>query len=95
MRVTRTFQQVLLAHRLPDHLDEETRAFAALANISVSELPSPIDGRSFAVFDLRWSISQSHAYARAGEFIVLDNGVQIVPETEFELHYRKEEPVAL
>lgn len=86
MRVTRAFQQVLLAHELPERMDEATRAFAALANLAITELP-PGGRARFAVFDLKWSITQSHAYGNAGDVVVVDNGVQLLSRQDFDRQY--------
>lgn len=86
MRVKRAFQQVLLAHELPERLDEATRSFAALANISINELPQGGPAR-YAIFDLRWAITQNHAYGNAGDIVVVDDGVRVLNRQQFDLQY--------
>jgi len=88
MRVVRAFQRVVLAHRLPEKMDADTRAFASKNNISIIELPVVLEDRKFSIFDLRWSMSAAHAMAAPGDIIVIDGQTKVLSPEEFELHYR-------
>lgn len=91
MRVVRKERAVFAAHQLPEHLDDATRQFAAANNLAISELPGDGPAR-FSIFNLRWTIHTGHSYANPGDWVVMEEGCQVLsPEAYAEAYIPEEQ----